>query len=149
MACSCCGATEGIEQHHLYLRSEGCPDDLTVPLCYVCHGRAHGLKRRINISERTKAALAEAKARGVKLGRPVGTIVPNARLGSERGCKAVVEAADAFAARVAPIAREMQAAGRSLRQIAAELDARGIMTARGGAWTAMAVHNLLARIKVQ
>jgi hypothetical protein len=42
-------------------------------------------------------------------------------------------------------AREMQAAGRSLCQIAAELEARGIMTARGGQWTAMAVRNVLAR----
>jgi DNA invertase Pin-like site-specific DNA recombinase len=93
------------------------------------------------ISARTKAALAAVKARGQVLGGYRGGPVPDAHLGG----KAVVEAADAFAARVAPIAREMQAAGRSLRQIAAELEVRGIMTARGAQWTAMAVKNVLAR----
>jgi hypothetical protein len=38
--CACCGAVDGVEDHHLYLRSDGCPDDLTVWLCHVCHGRA-------------------------------------------------------------------------------------------------------------
>jgi hypothetical protein len=66
--CACCGSADGIEAHHLYSRKHGCPDDLTVWLCYVCHGRAHELEQLINHSARTKAGLAAAKARGVKLG---------------------------------------------------------------------------------
>lgn len=68
--CASCGAGDGIEEHHLYLKADGCPDDLTVWLCHSCHGRAHGLKRRLNIGAATKAGLAAAKARGVKLGNP-------------------------------------------------------------------------------
>jgi hypothetical protein len=48
--CACCGSTTSVEDHHLYLRADGCPDDLTVWLCYVCHGRAHGMSCRIDIS---------------------------------------------------------------------------------------------------
>ena len=46
--CACCGSAEGVEAHHLYSRRAGCPDDITVWLCNVCHGRAHGMKRRPN-----------------------------------------------------------------------------------------------------
>ena len=66
--CGCCGTPEGVEAHHLYSRKQGCPDDLTVWLCFICHGRAHELRRRVDISTVTKAALAAAKARGVNLG---------------------------------------------------------------------------------
>ena len=61
--CACCGSPDNIEKHHLYLRADGCPDDLTVWLCPTCHGCAHGMKRRIDIRARTIAGLAAAKAR--------------------------------------------------------------------------------------
>jgi hypothetical protein len=55
--------------------------------------------------------------------------------------------ADAFADGVAPAIREAQAAGaKTLRQIAAALNGRGIGTARGGKWAPQAVANVLQRI---
>ncbi len=55
-------------------------------------------------------------------------------------------AADAFAANVLPIVRQIQASGATTpRAIAAELNARGIRTARGGAWHDSTVRNLLVR----
>ena len=53
--------------------------------------------------------------------------------------------ADEFAARAALIARELQAEGKGLELIAAELTRRGIKTRRGGKWAAQTVKNLLAR----
>jgi hypothetical protein len=47
-----------------------------------------------------------------------------------------VARSDAFAASVQPIIQEMQDQGMSLRQVAAELTARGIETQLGGQWTA-------------
>ena len=48
--------------------------------------------------------------------------------------------ADRHAANVLPIIREAQKAGATtLRQIAEALNARGVATARGGQWHAMAV----------
>lgn len=68
--CACCGSVEGIEAHHLYLRADGCPDDLTVFLCHVCHGRTHGLSRRMNLSTAISEGMAKARERGSNLGRP-------------------------------------------------------------------------------
>ena len=94
------------------------------------------------ISQRTKAALAAAKARGKRLGGYRGGPVPStASAAAARQAKA-----DAFAARVSPIVRDIQSQGLSLRRIARELTARGIMTATGGReWTATGVRNVLAR----
>jgi predicted transposase YbfD/YdcC len=55
--------------------------------------------------------------------------------------------ADAHAATVTPAIREAQAAGaKSLRQIAAALNGRGIATARGGKLEARTVANVLRRV---
>jgi DNA invertase Pin-like site-specific DNA recombinase len=92
------------------------------------------------ISERTKVALAAAKARGKKLGGP--------RLATARraSIKARSELADAFAANVRPIIKEVQASGvTSLRGIARALAARGVKTARGGDWSDVQVAAILRR----
>lgn len=68
--CACCGKTEHIEEHHLYLRSDGCPDDLTVWLCNTCHGRAHKMKRRICTATATRNGLVKANAKGRVGGNP-------------------------------------------------------------------------------
>lgn len=98
-------------------------------------------KERRLISDRTKAGLAAAKARGVRLGNPrLGEVhaVYNARRAA---------GADAFAASVAPAIREAQAAGAtSLRQIADALNAKNIVTARGGRWQAQQVANVMGRL---
>lgn len=97
-------------------------------------------KERNLISERTKAALAAKKAQGVKLGNP--RLAEN--LG--RGQATQRSDADAFAANVLPIVREIQAAGISkLADIAGALNARGVRTARGGDWHASTVRNILLR----
>ncbi|MBW6530745.1 recombinase family protein [Sphingomonas sp. RRHST34] len=96
------------------------------------------------ISKRTKEALAAAKARGTKLGNPMGARA----FGSERGNGAAAAAiklkAQAFAKDVAPIIQAIKADGHtSLRAIAGELNARGIITARGGKWAAQSVSDLM------
>ena len=88
-------------------------------------------RERKVISERTIAALAAAKARGQALGNPK---LAEARAIANANHTA---GADAFADSVAPAIREAQAAGaKTLRQIAAALNGRGIGTARGGKWEA-------------
>jgi DNA invertase Pin-like site-specific DNA recombinase len=94
------------------------------------------------ISQRTKDALAAAKARGVKL----GGIRPNHRDPDPAiGTAAAARYAATFAARVSPLVNELQASGMSLGKIAAELTERGVQTQRGGAWTAASVRNVLLR----
>jgi DNA invertase Pin-like site-specific DNA recombinase len=96
-------------------------------------------ERRL-ISERTKAGLAAARARGTRLGNPR---LEEARAGVNARNAA---AARAFAQSVAPHIRQAQKEGAgSLRQIAAALNAKGIATANGGRWYAQQVVNVLHR----
>jgi DNA invertase Pin-like site-specific DNA recombinase len=92
------------------------------------------------ISQRTKAALAAAKARGVKLGGIRSREAVNTSI-SRR-----VSAADQHATSVLPIIKEIRAAGvTSLNGIAQALQARGVRTARGGRWHAQTVRNVILR----
>jgi DNA invertase Pin-like site-specific DNA recombinase len=98
-------------------------------------------KERALISQRTKAALGAAKARGKVLGNRINLTEAQAK-----GQAANREAADTFAANVLPVVRQLQAAGvTGVRAIARALNDRGVRTARGGNWHDSTVRNLLAR----
>jgi DNA invertase Pin-like site-specific DNA recombinase len=90
------------------------------------------------ISARTTAALAAAKARGVKLGNPAGVanLVPGA------GTTQAVKAARSFAVGLLPMVRELEGEGLSLNAIARRFNDDGIRSRRGGVWTAKAIANL-------
>jgi DNA invertase Pin-like site-specific DNA recombinase len=99
----------------------------------------------VAISQRTKAALAAAKARGTRLGKPKGTPVPRSDVGRINGSKASVANADAFAERMRPILAKVS--GLSANAAAQELAARGYATARGGQWSASQVINVRKRLE--
>jgi DNA invertase Pin-like site-specific DNA recombinase len=107
---------------------------------------------RERISERTKAALAEAKRRGTKLGNPNGARALRRafrKLGNRPAIAAVRAKASAFAEELRPIIEDIEAAGiTSNRGIAAELKRREIRTARGTVegWTDTTVGRLRARL---
>src|ERR1700722_17465750 len=87
-------------------------------------------QERCDISIRTKAALAMARARGVKLGRPEN--LSRQDVGSVRGNEAKAREVGARAADLLPVIEDIRAAGRtSLRQVAFGLTERGIRTAWG------------------
>lgn len=105
-------------------------------------------KERALISERTRVALAAAKAKGTKLGNPkLDDARPAAHAAAAR---ARAERAEEHARKVVPMIRSVQAEGAStLRAVAEALNARGVETATGmGDWTAMAVKRVLDRVKV-
>ncbi len=98
-------------------------------------------KERSLIADRTRLALASKKAQGATLGNRTNLAEAQAK-----GSAATRHAADAFAANVLPVVRQLQAAGTTTaRDIAKALNARGIRTARGGEWHHSTVRNLLAR----
>jgi DNA invertase Pin-like site-specific DNA recombinase len=100
------------------------------------------------ISERTKAALAATKARGVKLGNPNGArALRGKQVGNKQAVVAVKANAERRAANLKGIIDDLCSQGiKSVRTITAELNARGILTPRGGAWHPTSVARLLARV---
>jgi DNA invertase Pin-like site-specific DNA recombinase len=101
-------------------------------------------QEREAISQRTKAALAAAKARGRKLGNPKSTKVQGAALGCVRSVETNKANAKVFAERIQPVLAELS--GLSARSAAQELERRGYATARGGKWSATLVIRTRARL---
>jgi DNA invertase Pin-like site-specific DNA recombinase len=98
-------------------------------------------KERNVIAQRTRDALARAKANGAQLGNRTNLAEAQAS-----GRQVQVDQAFVRAANLIPVIREIQTAGCStLREIAAVLNRRGIQTPRGGDWTAMAVKRVIDR----
>ncbi|HVJ07431.1 MAG TPA: recombinase family protein [Acidisarcina sp.] len=95
------------------------------------------------ISDRTKAALGAAKARGTKLGGRRWAVETVANKANAASVKVRTEQAHKRANDLAPIVEAIKAEGGvSLRQIADGLNRRGITTARGGQWSAVQVKRL-------
>ncbi len=110
------------------------------------------------ISSRTKAALAAKRERlakglettswgGNRLGGPNGGA--NLRgLGNAKAVAALKATANERASDMAEIIKDIQDGGIvTTRAIAAELNERGIQTARGGPWRASSVSDLLKRLR--
>jgi DNA invertase Pin-like site-specific DNA recombinase len=88
------------------------------------------------ISERTRAALKAAKARGVRLGRH----------GAEVLAPKYREEARQRAEQLQPVIAELQDKGLSLAKIAGELNKRNVPTPRGGRWDHSSVRNVMKRL---
>ena len=91
-------------------------------------------EERRMIAERTKLALAAAKARGQRLGSPT--------IASRNRAKA-----DAAAERLRPIIEPLALAGLSASAIARQLNARNIITPTGKDWHPITIIRLLARLE--
>lgn len=99
------------------------------------------------VSARTTAALKAAKARGTALGGRRVSAERWARIASKgrrEGTAKRSELASKWAADVLPVIEHIRKSGAvTLRQIADELNARGIETRLGGEWTATQVMRVL------
>lgn len=93
------------------------------------------------ISARTKAALAEAKSRGIKLG--------GLRDHTGRRNAAARASAVARAERVSSIVIPLREKGETLQSIAQALNSAGVVTARGGVWHPSQVQRTLKRLELR
>lgn len=96
------------------------------------------------ISERTRAALASAKARGVRLGNPKLAEVRNTDTAAAHA--QIQKNSDRFAREMlTEIERLMHDGVTSLSAIARRLNSLGLESRRGSSWTPMAVKRVLDR----
>jgi DNA invertase Pin-like site-specific DNA recombinase len=99
------------------------------------------------ISTRTKAALQAAKARGVKLGCPIGAKHLHGKGYDAIARQAQTTAANDRAKDLIEVLADLEREGiTSANGQAKELNARGIVTARGGKWSATSVLNVKQRL---
>nr|WP_287412374.1 recombinase family protein [Pseudodesulfovibrio sp.] len=103
-------------------------------------------QERKMISQRTKAALAAAKERGVKLGNPHGAIYIKDH-GNAEAVEQIKRDAQNRAEDLSDVVEDIRNNGiTSIRGITNELTARGINTPRGGKWHPTSVARLLKRL---
>ena len=95
------------------------------------------------ISQRTKAALAAAKARGVVLGKPEN-LTPEAQA---KGASANRGQAVTAYALITPMIEKLRATGLSMKAIAEKLNEGGYTIRTGSTWTAMQIKRILDRTK--
>jgi DNA invertase Pin-like site-specific DNA recombinase len=88
------------------------------------------------ISERTRDALAAAKARGVVLGATGPTNL-------KRHTQERQDAASAFSARLMPLLNGFMTQGMTRRAMVSQLNTLGIKAPRGGAWSLGQVQRLV------
>jgi DNA invertase Pin-like site-specific DNA recombinase len=103
-------------------------------------------KERSLIAQRTRDALAAAKARGVKLGNPRGAQHLKGR-GNREAVETVTQGAQERAKMLSGVLEDLRAQGiTSANAMAKAFNSQGIATARGGRWTARSVLNVLERL---
>jgi DNA invertase Pin-like site-specific DNA recombinase len=86
------------------------------------------------ISQRTKAALAAAKARGVRLGNPNGAaaLLPGCKVAAAKAGALLAQKADQRAIQILPLLRQLEADGcTSVRAMAHALNLRGVPAPSG------------------
>lgn len=130
MKCFECGA-EAHHQHHVVPKSMG--GTQTVPMCAICHGKAHSIA--IAGPELTKRALNKRKAEGLKYGQvPFGYQEQDGRLSPDEAEMIVLNA----------ILKRRQA-GETLQSIADALNTQGIAGKNGGRWYPSTVRYITQR----
>lgn len=104
------------------------------------------------ISERTRAALAAARARGTKLGNYDGgraLCAYIAKHGNVKGCEGARKHADEFADSIRDVIAPMIEDGMTEAAIVESLNAEGIEARRGGRWHVTSLRNLCKRLAIR
>jgi len=122
-------------------RAVDCPEASTVMIKMLSIFADY---ERQQIADRTRAALAQAKKRGVQLGGDRGNIMDIQRKGSRAGNAVRSAMARQRTQDLAPILEDLKASGcETLAQFADGLNQRGIRTARGAQWSPAQVYRIL------
>jgi len=100
-------------------------------------GAVSGLERGL-ISDRTKASLQAANARGVRLGSPRGCVMTDATRQADKGSRSA-RASDRAGDLASMIQATRNSGANSLREIAARLNWNGFSSPCGSVWKPMQI----------
>ena len=120
--------------HHVVPMTRG--GTRTVPLCGMCHAKAHHREANMDTATLTKAALNAKRRRGERAGRiPYGYQLAAATASTARSKRGNPIALEEVPVQMAIVKRikEERASGATLRAIASQLTSEGIPTATGNA----------------
>lgn len=122
--------------------------EMTELTCHIYAAMAQ--HERKMISDRTKAGLAQAKKRGVKLGNPALWHGEQIKGSGDTTVARIVKTnkADDYASKMKDIIEDIMSEGcKTLRSVATELNQRGFTTRRNKQWTANSVRLTIQRYK--
>ena len=142
--CFECGTAECIQHHHVVPRSAG--GTKTIPLCSICHGKVHGIKRdnQINVSELTKEGIRKAKERGTWRSRP-----PKSRQEIEAHSNMQRKRGNRTAKKYGPYFEDLLKEEGSYRKAATRLNKEEVASPWGkvGSWFPAQIHRILKRYR--
>jgi hypothetical protein len=133
--CFECGG-ESAADHHVVPRSRG--GTKTVPLCGVCHAKAHHRRKNMATSGLIKDAMARKKHAGERVGK-----IP---FGFDLAADGIQLVKNAGEQEVLDLVRQLRESGESMRAIATELNSRQISTKDGRRnWSHSTIQSILDR----
>ena len=100
------------------------------------------------ISERTRAGLRAARARGITLGKPENLSEDAKRIGRKLGLEVRKQKAKEFVNNIVDVVMSLKNSRLSLQKIAIQLNSDGYSTRRGGRWHSNSVKRVLDRTAI-
>jgi len=138
-ACFECGSTEGIHNHHVVPKSLG--GTKTIPLCYKCHAKVHGMKS-LNTGELVKKSYKRGDKKKYTVGQefrghpPYGFDVRDKKLVENNAEQEIID-----------LIKKLIDCGFGFRRMTQILNGGKLYNRHGNPWHIDTVGNIIQRVR--